>query len=799
MSVGGTWGKLLHVDLTEGKVALSDAKGTDLGEMTRMADILIVDDESANLKLLSEMLGREGYRVRPANSPQLAIKSALGNPPDLMLLDVRMPDMDGFEVCGLLKHDERTRDIPILFISALQDTKDKVRGFEAGGVDFISKPFQEEEVLARVRTHLKLHNMQRHLEELVVKRTDEAIASEERFRVTFERAGVGIAHVAPNGRFLRLNKKYCDIFGFSNEEMVSMTFMDVTHSKDLEKDLASYKDMLAGIRDTYATEKRYIRKDGSVVWCELAVSTVRDQEGNLNYFVSILQDISDRIRAQEASHQSHNFLENLTKTVPDAIFTVKLPERIVEWCNDSYNILGYAAEECVGKTTEKFYANKQEATKVGALIEEKIHSSDELTRTEVMLRHKEGHVFPAELNFSFYREGGEAASVTALVRNISFRKKALEALKKSESRLKQAQRIAMIGNWKLDLLTHTFTWSDEVFRIFEVSPKHFDATYEAFLEAIHPDDRDRVDKAYTRSLKNRQPYGIDHRLRMPDGRTKFVYEQCETVYNSEGTPLSSFGTIQDITELKDAQNESIRLRLEMAHLNRIMTMNELAASFAHEINQPLGAIVNNASTAKIWNSRSTEKREDLDEILDDIAGDARHAGLIISKIRGIMKKGDAVFHSLDINILLDEVLALYQNAFSLDRISVSIEKAPNLLPIKGDRVRLQQVLMNLITNAMDAMANSPQKAFSFKTSQSEEMVKVSVSDTGSGVKMSDIDQIFDPFYTTKEDGMGIGLRLCESIIEEHGGRIWAENNPDGGTTFCFTLKVFSEGNDHERA
>ena len=278
-----------------------------------------------------------------------------------------------------------------------------------------------------------------------------------------------------------------------------------------------------------------------------------------------------------------------------------------------------------------------------------------------------------------------------------------------------------------------------------------------------------------------------------------MHEQCETVYNSEGTPLSSFGTIQDITELKDAQNESIRLRLEMAHLNRVMTMNELAASFAHEINQPLGAIVNNASTAKIWNSRSTEKREDLDEILDDIAGDARHAGLIISKIRGIMKKGDADYHSLDINTLLDEVLALYQNAFSLDRISVSIEKAPNLLPIKGDRVRLQQVLMNLIANAMDAMANSPQKAFSFETSQSEEMVKVSVSDTGSGVKMSDIDQIFDPFYTTKDDGMGIGLRLCESIIEEHGGRIWAENNPDGGTTFCFTLKVFSEGNDHERA
>ena len=138
-----------------------------------MSDIIIVDDESANLQLLSELLGREGYQVRPTDSPQLAIASALAQPPALILLDVRMPEMDGFEVCRLLKQDERTREIPIIFVSALQDVEDKVRGFEAGGVDFISKPFQEPEVMARVRTHLTLRNMQLHLENLVAKRTAE--------------------------------------------------------------------------------------------------------------------------------------------------------------------------------------------------------------------------------------------------------------------------------------------------------------------------------------------------------------------------------------------------------------------------------------------------------------------------------------------------------------------------------------------------------------------------------------------------------------------------------------------------
>ena len=147
----------------------------DRNKKTGSNDILIVDDQMSNLKLLSELLGREGYQVRPANNPQLAIDSALGQPPALILLDVRMPDMDGYEVCKRLKQDERTCDIPIIFISALQDVQDKIRGFEAGGVDFISKPFQEEEVLARVRTHLELRNMQLHLEELVEKRTAELV------------------------------------------------------------------------------------------------------------------------------------------------------------------------------------------------------------------------------------------------------------------------------------------------------------------------------------------------------------------------------------------------------------------------------------------------------------------------------------------------------------------------------------------------------------------------------------------------------------------------------------------------
>ncbi len=246
---------------------------------TDLDDILIVDDEIPNLKLLAEYLGQAGYRVRSTEKPQQAIDSALEKPPTLILLDVKMPEMDGFEVCRHLKQHEQTRDIPIIFISALQEVQDKVRGFEAGGVDFITKPFQEEEVLARMRTHMELRNMQLNLERMVAEQTAEVIKREQRFRATFEQAAVGIAHVSPKGRFLRINKKFCNIVGYSEDEMLALTFQDITHPDDLDADLEYIRQVLDREIETYSMDKRYYRKDGSIVWVTLTVSLVFDRGG----------------------------------------------------------------------------------------------------------------------------------------------------------------------------------------------------------------------------------------------------------------------------------------------------------------------------------------------------------------------------------------------------------------------------------------------------------------------------------------------------------------------------------------
>ena len=210
-------------------------------EPTSLAnDILIVDDEIANLKLLAELLEQRGYKVRPSEKPQLAIGTAMTKPPALILLDVRMPEMDGFEVCKRLKQDERTRDIPIIFISALQEVEDKIRGLEAGGVDFNSKPFQEEEVLARVRTHLELRNMQLNLAELVDKRTAELARSEAKYRGLVDNSLVGVFTTTHDGRFAFVNDAMAKMFDFdSTDQMVTRGSLERWRDqKDRERLLA---------------------------------------------------------------------------------------------------------------------------------------------------------------------------------------------------------------------------------------------------------------------------------------------------------------------------------------------------------------------------------------------------------------------------------------------------------------------------------------------------------------------------------------------------------------------------------
>jgi PAS domain S-box-containing protein len=275
-------------------------------------EILVVDDTPANLQLLTNLLSSAGYDVRPTGKPEVALAAALEAPPELALLDVRMPGLDGFELCRRLKADSRTAAVPVIFISAALDEADRLHGFDAGAVDFVTVPFEGRVVLARVATHLRLARVQRdletersRLEERVRERTarlqeSERLArdNEARAAATFEQAAVGMAYVGLDGRFLRVNRKLCQILGYSEAEMLERRFTEITHAEDLESDLGALGRLVRGEVATDSREKRYIRSNGTPVWVERTVGIVRPDSATTPWFITVVQDITARKQAE---------------------------------------------------------------------------------------------------------------------------------------------------------------------------------------------------------------------------------------------------------------------------------------------------------------------------------------------------------------------------------------------------------------------------------------------------------------------------------------------------------------------
>jgi len=249
----------------------------------------------------------------------------------------------------------------------------------------------------------------------------------------------------------------------------------------------------------------------------------------------------------------------------------------------------------------------------------------------------------------------------------------------------------------------------------------------------------------------------------------------------------------NVTKSQQDESEMAQMRFDLTHLARVLTVDEISTSLAHEINQPLGAILNNAEAARTLLTRGEDKREVFSEIVEDIIQDALRAGEVVRKVRRVLKKGEVRFERLPVNGLIAETLEILGSNLALNNVTLRLELAPDLADISGDRIRLQQVVLNLATNAVEAMKEAPAKALTVRSAmKAPDLITVSVSDSGPGIVEAERELLFQPFFTTKKEGLGLGLSICRSIIEEHGGRIWIEDAPGAGTTVSFSLKAWTD-------
>src|SRR6266542_3633698 len=369
-------------------------------------------------------------------------------------------------------------------------------------------------------------------------------------------------------------------------------------------------------------------------------------------------------------------------------------------------------------------------------------------------------------------------------------------LQESEHQLELAADAAQLGVWICHLETDEI-WATNKWRELIGFSKSEPLDFNRIMQRLHPNDRDDLIRARNKALAEAGSYEIEFRVVLPGGQVRWVSSRGYVESNDRGKPVRVLGLSIDVTQRKMAELEALQHRQELAHLSRVTMLGELSGSIAHELNQPLTAILSNAQAAKRFLAQDNIDIQEVSDILTDIVDQDHRAGEVIRRLRLLLKEGEVQQVPLDVNNVLQEGLNLIRNDLVNKGVVLVPGFAPSLPAVIGDRVQLQQVLVNLVMNACDAMTeNAPvDRRLVVSTELSNgHGVLCSVSDLGSGIPAEGLEQVFNPFFTTKSQGLGLGLSVCRSIIEAHGGRLWASNNPGGerGSTFHFTLPVDGE-------
>ena len=389
--------------------------------------------------------------------------------------------------------------------------------------------------------------------------------------------------------------------------------------------------------------------------------------------------------------------------------------------------------------------------------------------------------------------------------DITKRKQAEEQLRMSEATLREskehidlATKAAGLVVWTWDIPRDEVWLSSKDRALFGFSQGE-KLTAERILSVVHPEDRQLVRQLSEDALRTGREIENQYRVLLPDGRVRWVTRLGRIEFDADGKPLRERGILMDISKGKHAELEAARQRHDLAHLARVTTLGELSSSLAHELTHPLASILSNAQAAQRFLAGDDVDLKEVSEILNDIVTEDERAGEVIHRLRSLLKKGEPQkYCDVNLNEVVQDVLKLVRNDLINQNVTAETDLAQNLPSIIGDRVQLQQVLLNLVLNACEAMADcaSSERQLFIASKLEKSAVQVSVTDRGGGIPEKKIEQVFERFFTTKKEGMGLGLSICRSIIDAHEGKIWATNNADCGATFYFSLPIDRQEGRH---
>jgi len=495
-----------------------------------------------------------------------------------------------------------------------------------------------------------------------------------------------------------------------------------------------------------------------------------------------------RLRDMADAHAEQARLLDLTH---DSVFVRDANDVITFWNRGAEELYGWTREETRGRTTNdllqtKFPIPLEEITQV-------------LLRTgrwegELVQTKRDGAQINVASRWSLQRDPkGRPIGTLETNNDITQRKRAEEALRRIQATyLAEAQKLSGTGSFGWNVVTGELFWSEETFRIFEHDPT-LQPSVEAVIRLVHPDDAALVQHVIDRAAREKQGFDFEHRLLMTDGSVKHLRIVASVVSGATGT-VQLVGAVMDITAAKRAQEQLHQAHAELAYVTRVTTLGELTASIAHEVNQPLAAIVTNGEASLRFLGRDPPHLDEVRGAVKRMIGDGKRASEIVQRIRALTKKTEPQSFPVYLYDVISESVSLMQREVATQRVSLCMELTPELPAILGDCVQLQQVIINLIVNGIQAMAAVDDRSCELVIRSHRDdggLVLVSVQDSGIGIDPRNASRLFDAFFTTKPDGMGMGLAICRTIIEAHGGRLWASSNAGPGATFQFSLPAIS--------
>jgi PAS domain S-box-containing protein len=568
---------------------------------------------------------------------------------------------------------------------------------------------------------------------------------------------------------------------------------DLVHPDDRDRvDRLWRTHLVAG--EPFQAEQRMLRADGQYRWCHMTRVPLRDETGKVVRWYGSGYDINDQKIAEEALRKSEAQLANaereLRRTL-DLIPTLAWRARadgFAEYLNKRWlDYTGFSLDQALGWEWQAAIHPDDRPGLHDTWL--KMLASGEPNEAEARMRHFDGSyrwfLFRTE---ALRDEAGAVVAWYGTNLDIEDRKQAESAWQRSQAYSAEAQKLSQTGSFAWEVATRDYFWSDQTYQILGLD-RSVKPSISLVVQRTHPEDRFIMERELDRSAQGAPYHDFEVRLLMPDGKIKHIHLLAHRITYQSGNE-EIVGAVMDITEARTSQETLQAAQSALAHASRVATLGEISASIAHEVNQPLAAIVANGQACLRFLRRESPNLDDLRGAVEWIVKDGNRAGEVIRRVRGLLKKADIQKAPLDVNDLINEVAALLQRELAAQHVTLQLELAPAMPLIIADRVQLQQVIINLVMNgaeAMQAITDRPHTLLIHSYQDEAHRVVVAVKDSGVGIPDGNADRVFDAFFSTKPGGLGMGLSICRSIIEVHGGRLWSSANAGPGATFQFAL------------